>query len=126
MDYYIYYSNGYFIICVWFVSEVNTLITLNVNHLRIPAKIGRVDEEDSGPRHGGWCGSPKVGDLEQQPHGVGEWDTLVTGKGEDLVVIHDGVEGLDPHGINVTIQYDPLGAITGHVGQVSHDHREQT
>ena len=43
-----------------------------------------------------------------------------------LVVVHDGVEGLDPHGVDVTVQHDPLGAVTRHVTQVPHDHREQT
>ena len=42
-----------------------------------------------------------------------------------LVVIHDGVEGLDPHGINVAIQHNPLGSVARHVAQVTHDHREQ-
>ena len=42
-----------------------------------------------------------------------------------LVVIHDSVEGLDPHGVNVPIQHDPLGEVGRHVGQVTHDGGEK-
>ena len=38
-----------------------------------------------------------------------------------LIVIHDSVEGLDPHGVNVTIQNNPFGGFTGVVGKVSHN-----
>ena len=42
-----------------------------------------------------------------------------------LVVIHDGVEGLDPHGVYVPVQDDPLGAVVRDVGQVPHDGGEE-
>lgn len=42
-----------------------------------------------------------------------------------LVVIHDSVERLDPHGVDVPIQHDPLGAIVSDVGQVPHDRGEE-
>lgn len=38
-----------------------------------------------------------------------------------LVVVHDCVEGLNPHGIYVPIQDNPLGTIVRDVGQVPHD-----
>ena len=44
----------------------------------------------------------------------------------DLVVIHDCVEGFNPHRVNVSIQDNPLRSIWCQVSQVSHDHREQT
>lgn len=44
----------------------------------------------------------------------------------DLVVIHDGIERLDPHWVNVSIQHYPLGVVSSHVGHVSHDVGKQT
>ena len=49
----------------------------------------------------------------------------VVGAIANLVVIHDGVERFYPHGVNVPVQDYPLGAVVGHVGQVSHDGREE-
>ena len=43
----------------------------------------------------------------------------------DLVVIHDCVEGLDPHGVNVPVQHDPLGVVISQIGEVSHHGGEQ-
>ena len=37
-----------------------------------------------------------------------------------LVVIHDGVERLNPHWVNISIQNNPLGVVTGEVSHVSH------
>lgn len=42
-----------------------------------------------------------------------------------LVVIHDRVERLNPHGVYVPVQDNPLGTIVGDVGQVPHDGGEQ-
>ena len=39
----------------------------------------------------------------------------------NLVVIHDSVEGLDPHGVYISIQNNPLWGLIGVVGEVSHD-----
>ena len=94
--------------------------------LRIPSKISRVDEEDTSTRHSGRSGSLEMTDLKQEPHGGCEGDSLVTGQGQNLVVVHDGVEGLNPHGINVTIQDNPFGSVSRDVSQVSHDSREET
>lgn len=41
----------------------------------------------------------------------------------NLVIIHNGVEGLDPHGVDVTIQDNPLWGLTGIVRQIPHDAR---
>ena len=38
-----------------------------------------------------------------------------------LVVIHDSVEGLDPHGVNVSIQNNPFWVVSINVGQITHD-----
>ena len=66
-----------------------------------------------------------MADLEQQPHGGRERDALVAGQSQDLVVVHHGVERLDPHGVDVPVQHDPFGTVSDGVGKVSHDHREQ-
>ena len=67
-----------------------------------------------------------MADLEHETHGGAERDTLVTGKRQHLVVVHDGVERFDPHGIDVTIEHDPFGTVVLDDTHVSHDHGEQT
>lgn len=42
-----------------------------------------------------------------------------------LVVVHERVEGLDPHGVDVAIQDDPLGSVASHVGLVAHQAGEK-
>ena len=42
-----------------------------------------------------------------------------------LVVVHDSVERLNPHWVNVSIQHNPLWVVIGEVGHVSHDGGEQ-
>lgn len=44
----------------------------------------------------------------------------------DLIVIHNGVEGLNPHRVNIPVQNNPFGSIVGHWGQLSHGRGEQT
>ena len=44
----------------------------------------------------------------------------------DLVVIHDSVERFYPHGIDVSVQYYPLGPVVTEVGNVSHNGGEET
>ena len=50
---------------------------------------------------------------------------LIARKCEDLVVIHDGVQGLNPHRIDVAIEKNPLWSISLEVGDVPHDARKQ-
>ena len=50
---------------------------------------------------------------------------LVARQCEDLVVIHDGVEGLDPHRIDVAIEENPLGSFSLEVRNVPHDARKE-
>ena len=50
---------------------------------------------------------------------------LIARQCEDLVVIHDGVEGLNPYRINVAIEKNPLWSISLEVGDVPHDARKQ-
>lgn len=107
-------------------TEQNVVWKDKIQHLRIPSQVSCVDEEDTSPGHSGRCCRSQVTNFKQQSHWRGKWDTLITGQGEHLVVIHDGVQGLNPHGINVTIQNDPFRPVGGHIGKVSHDDREQT
>ena len=44
----------------------------------------------------------------------------------DLVVIHDSIQRLNPHWIDITIQHDPLWIVIFHVGHVTHHIRKQT
>lgn len=53
-------------------------------HSRIPAKVLRVDVQDTCPGHSRWCGSPQMADLEKQPDGGCEGDTLIAGQRQDL------------------------------------------
>ena len=43
-----------------------------------------------------------------------------------LVVVHDCIQWLDPHWINVTVKYNPLWAVIVDWCQVTHDGRKQT
>lgn len=43
-----------------------------------------------------------------------------------LIIIHDCIQRLNPHGINVSIQHYPFGTVVGHIGHITHDAREQT
>ena len=49
------------------------------NNLRVPSEIRRVDIQDASPGDSGGCGSLDVADLEHEPHGRGEGNTLVAG-----------------------------------------------
>lgn len=52
--------------------------------VRVPAQVGRVDVQDTGPGYGGRRGRPQVRDLEQQPHGRRQRDPLVAGQRQHL------------------------------------------
>ena len=95
-------------------------------HLRIPAEIGRIDVENTGPRDGGRCGRPEMADFEEQTHGGIQRDTFVTGQCQDFVVVHDRIQRFDPHRIDITIEHDPFRSIRCQIGQVSHDGGEES
>ena len=92
----------------------------------VPSQVSWVDVEDASSGHCGRSGSLQVGDLKQKLHVWSECNSLIAGQGQDLVVIHDSVETLNPHWINVPIQDNPLWAISRQVGSVSHDVGEQS
>ena len=43
-----------------------------------------------------------------------------------FIVIHDCIQWLNPHRVNVTIKHNPLGRITRNIRHISHDDREQS
>ena len=65
--------------------------------------------------------SLQMADLEDETHCWCQGNSFVTGQSQDLVVIHDSVEGFNPHRIDITIQYNPFGAIMSDVGEISHN-----
>ena len=95
-------------------------------YIGIPSQIPRVDVEDSCSADCCRSGSLQVGNLKQELHLRSESNSLIAGQGQNLVVIHDSVEGLDPHGINVPIQNNPLWTISREVCCVPHDVGEES
>ena len=79
------------------------------------------DVKDARPRDGGGRGVGEISDLEDQTHVRQQPDALVGGEGEQPVVVHDAVHVLDPVGVEVAVEDDPLGVGVGRVGEVAHD-----
>ena len=50
-------------------------------------------------------------DFEEQPHSGSKGNPFVGSQSQNFVVVHDCVQGFDPHRVDVTIQNDPLGTI---------------
>ena len=88
---------------------------------RPPAHVRLVEEEDAAARGGGGRGVAHVRDLEQQPHRRREGDALVGHERQHLVVVHDGVHRLDPLGVDVAVEDDPLEARLLGLAEVAHD-----
>ena len=53
-------------------------------------------------------------------------DSFVVGEGQDFIVVHDGVHGLDPLGIQVTIEEQPLGVLVGDLAEGTEGFGEET
>ena len=49
-----------------------------------------------------------VGDFKNQSHLRGKSNTFIACQCQNLVIIHDSVEGFNPHWVDITIQNDPL------------------
>ena len=93
--------------------------------------IGVIDVQDSSSRDCGWGGIFERMDLKDHAHGVAERNSLIGDKGQHLVVVHHRVHALDPAGVNVTIQHNPLVGLDSGVrrdilGHVAHDYRDHT
>ena len=95
------------------------------------SNINIVDEEHTSTGHSGWSSMLKVGNFKNKSHLGGERDTLLGHKGKHLVVIHDGVKGLNPSWLDISIEDNPLVLVTGlesvlGLVHVSHNDREKS
>ena len=84
------------------------------------SQILRVDVENSGSGDGGGRGRFQVSNFEQKAHGGIERNSLVRRQGQNFVVVHDGVERLDPHGVDIPVQQNPFRTGMSYVRQLSH------
>jgi hypothetical protein len=67
----------------------------------------------------------EVADLEDHLHVREQRDALVGGEREHPVVVHHGVHGLDPVGVEVAVEHDPLGLLVGDGRELAHDVGEE-
>jgi len=79
--------------------------------------IGVRDIENTGTGDSGRGGELQVTNLENETHVRLQHNTFVRGEGENLVVIHDRVHGLNPVGIEITIKDNPLGVVVLQLGK---------
>ena len=68
----------------------------------------------------------EISDLENELHVSLNGNTLVRGKGEKLVIIHDGVHGFNPVSVQISIKDNPLGVSVSLFGVFSEFAREET
>lgn len=100
-------------------------------HVRNPANIGAVDVEHTGTTSSSGRGVSQVGNLENETHASGQENTIVRHQGQDFVVVHDRVQGLNPFRVDITIQDTPLVHLVVLVfffafGLGLHDHGQDT
>eukprot|EP00968_Pinguiococcus_pyrenoidosus_P012901 scaffold1154_cov310-Pinguiococcus_pyrenoidosus.AAC.33 len=75
------------------------------------------EEDHAHARHRRRRGEAQVVRLEEEVHVRPETDSLAVGKRQQVVVVEDGVETLDPLRIHVSIAHDPRA----HLGRLFHD-----
>ena len=75
---------------------------------RLPAEVVDVQVHHAGTRHRGRRRHGKVLHLEQQRHGAAHADAVAVDQRQRLVVVHDGVHGLDPQRVHGAVQDEPL------------------
>ena len=78
------------------------------------------DEKNTGTRDGSGSGESQISDLENESHVSLERNTLVGGEGENLVIVHNGVHGLDPVSIKITIENNPLVVVVWDLSETTH------
>mmetsp|Transcript_31209 Transcript_31209/g.79124 ORF Transcript_31209/g.79124 Transcript_31209/m.79124 type:complete len:1071 (+) Transcript_31209:5803-9015(+) len=91
---------------------------------KVPPLLDLGDEEHAGARGGGGRGVLEVAELKDEAHVGLHDDALVGGEGQELVVVHDAVHALDPVGVEVAVQDDPLGVGARGVGVLAEQQRE--
>mmetsp|Transcript_146757 Transcript_146757/g.471071 ORF Transcript_146757/g.471071 Transcript_146757/m.471071 type:complete len:738 (-) Transcript_146757:5257-7470(-) len=79
---------------------------------------------DARARGRGGRGIVQISDLEDHFHVDLQRDALVGGQCEQAVVVHDAVHGLDPVGVQVAVEHDPLRVHVRDLPQVPHDLRD--
>mmetsp|Transcript_39918 Transcript_39918/g.120622 ORF Transcript_39918/g.120622 Transcript_39918/m.120622 type:complete len:497 (+) Transcript_39918:1506-2996(+) len=90
-------------------------------HVRAPLHpIDVAHADDAGARGRGGRGVVQVADLEDHLHVRLQGDALVGRQRQQTVVVHHAVHGLDPIGVQVTVQHDPLRVRVGDLAQVAH------
>lgn len=52
--------------------------------IRVPSQVLGVYVKYSSPGHGGWGGCSQIGYFEEEPHGWGKGDSLITGQSQHL------------------------------------------
>lgn len=50
----------------------------------------------------------QVGDFEDKSHRRSQRDTIIGDQGQNFIIVHDGVEGFDPLGVDVSIEHAPF------------------
>eukprot|EP00955_Chlamydomonas_euryale_P104727 365589-Chlamydomonas_euryale.AAC.2 len=83
------------------------------------------DVQDAGARRGRGRRKLEVADLKDELHVRQQADALVGRQREQAVVVHDRVHRLDPVGVEVAVEHDPLGVVVRHVGELAHVERQQ-
>mmetsp|Transcript_33252 Transcript_33252/g.87955 ORF Transcript_33252/g.87955 Transcript_33252/m.87955 type:complete len:1619 (-) Transcript_33252:4415-9271(-) len=82
-------------------------------HVGLPTDVGLVDKQDAAARHRRRAGVLHVLDLQNHAHRGGERNALIGDQRQHLVVVHDGVHRLDPRGVDVAVEDDPLVDVRG-------------
>ena len=100
-------------------------------HVGNPANIAAVDIQHTGTGGGSRGSVSQVRDFEHETHGSGEENTIIGHQGQDLIVVHDRIQGFDPFRIDITVQDTPFVHLVFLVvllalGLVLHDHGEHT
>mmetsp|Transcript_78729 Transcript_78729/g.197786 ORF Transcript_78729/g.197786 Transcript_78729/m.197786 type:complete len:473 (-) Transcript_78729:426-1844(-) len=90
----------------------------------LPAQVARGDVDDARARHGGRRGVAEVLNFEDNLAVVCHRDAVVVGKGQDLVVVQDRVEVLNPNRVDRAVTDDPSGLLDVAVVPLLPDRRE--
>ena len=93
-------------------------------HVILPLRQVR-DVQHTRARDGRGRREQEVADLEDELHVLQHTDALVGGEREQTVVVHHRVHVLDPVGIEVAVEDEPLRVGVGRVLHVTHRRREQ-
>jgi hypothetical protein len=97
---------------------------LNIGSPLITISIRNV--KNTSTRYSGGCSELQVTNFENKTHVRLNHNTLVRGKGKQLVIIHDRVHRFNPVSIKITIKNNPLGVGVLKLGKGTHSLRHKT